>query len=83
MFIINPYTGRHISTESRRYHDIGRTCVLDLTICLPVKRKKPKGMKDLENEKDPLRTYLREGKYNLAFDHVFRTGESIPSNVIG
>ena len=44
---------------------------------------KPKGTKDLENEKDPLSTYLREGKYNLAFDHMFRTGESIPSNVIG
>ena len=83
MLVINPYTGRHISTESHRYHDIARTCVLHLTIYLPVKRKKPKGMKDLENKRDPLSTYLREGKYNLAFNHMFRTGESIPSNVIG
>ena len=55
MFVINlytgRYTGRYISTESRRYHDIGRTCVVDLTIRLPVERKKTKSTKDLENKK--------------------------------
>ena len=32
---------------------------------------------------DPLSTYLRNGNYNLAFNYMFRTGESIPSTVIG
>ena len=83
MFVINPYTGRYISTESHRYCDIEKTSVLDLTIRRPIERKAPSGTKGLENEEDPLSTYLRKGKYNIAFDYMFRTGESIPSNFIG
>ena len=37
----------------------------------------------MENEEDPLSTYLRNGNYNLAFSYMFRTGESIPPNIIG
>ena len=83
MFVVNPYTGRHISTDSRRYRDIEKTGVLDLTIRLPIERNDPRGMKGLENKEDPLSTYLRNGNYNLAFNYMFRTGESIPSNTIG
>ena len=51
MFVVNPYTGRHISTDSRRYRDIEKTDVLDLTICLPIERNDPKGTKGLETKK--------------------------------
>ena len=60
-----------------------KTGVLDLTICLPVERNDPKGMKGLENKEDPLSTYLRNGNYNLAFNWMFTMGEIIPSNIIG
>ena len=83
MFVVNPYTGRHISTDSRRYRNIGKTGVLDLTIRLPIERNDLKGTKGLENKEDPLSTYLRNGNYNLAFNYMFRTRESIPSNIIG
>ena len=83
MFVVNPYTGRHISTDSRRYRDIEKTGVLDLTIRLPIERNDPKGTKGLENKEDPLSTYLRDGNYNLAFNNMFITREGIPSNTIG
>ena len=83
MFVVNPYTGRHISTDSRTYCDIEKTGVLDLTTCLPVEKNDPRGTKGLENKEDPLSTYLKNGYYNLAFNYMFRTGESIPSNIIG
>ena len=50
MFIVNPYTGCHISTDSRRYRDIKKTGVLDLTIRLPIERNDPRGTKGLENK---------------------------------
>ena len=83
MFVVNPYTGRHISTDSHRYRDIEKTGALDLAIHLPIERNDPRGTKGLENKKDPLSTYLRNGNYNLAFNYMFRTGESIPSNIVG
>ena len=83
MPVVNPYTGRHISTDSRRYRDIEKTGGLDLTIRLPIERNDPRGTKGVKNEEDPLSTYPRNGNYNLAFNYMFRTGESIPSNIIG
>ena len=83
MFVVNSYKGSHISTDSRRYRDIEKTGVLDLTIRLPIEKNDPKGTNGLENKEDPLSTYLRNGNYNLAFNYMFRTGESIPSNIIG
>ena len=83
MFVVNPYMGRHISTDSCRYSDIEKTGVLDLTICLPIEKNDPRGTKELENKEDPLSTYLKNGYYNLAFNCMFKTGESIPSNIIG
>ena len=83
MFVVNPYTGCNISTDSCRYHDIEKTGVLDLIIRLPIEENDPRGMKGLVNKEDPLSTYLKNGTYNLAFNYMFRTGESIPSNTIG
>ena len=37
----------------------------------------------MENKEDPLSTYLRNGNYNIAFNYMFRTGESNSSNIIG
>ena len=82
MSVVNPYTGRHIITDSCRYRDIEKMGVLDLTIRLPIERNDPGGTKGLENKEDPLSTYLRNGNYNLAFNYMFRTGESIPLNII-
>ena len=59
MFVINPYTGRYISTESRRCYGIEKTGVLDLTIRRPIERKAPEGTKGLDNEEDPLRHTLK------------------------
>ena len=83
MFIVNPYTGRHINTDSHRYRDIEKTGVLDLTIRLSIEKNDPRGTKGLENNEDSLSTYLKNGNYNLAFNYMFRTGKSIPSNIIG
>ena len=84
MSVVNPYTytGRRISTDSRRYRDIEKTGISGLTIRLPIERNDPRGTKGLENKEDPLSTYLRNGNYNLAFNYMFRTGESIPSNIM-
>ena len=83
MSIINPYTGLEISTSSRRFHDIESTGVFNFSKRLPDKKGVPKGTKGLKGKNDPLRTYLREGNYKKAFDYMFETGESVPSNVIG
>ena len=82
MSVVNPYPVRHIITDSRRYRDIEKTGVLNLAIRLPIERNDPRGTKGLENKEDPLSTYLRNGNYNLVFNYMFRTGESIPSNII-
>ena len=50
MFIVNTYTGRHISTDSRRYCDIEKTGVLDLTIRVPIEKNDPRGTKGLESK---------------------------------
>ena len=41
MFAINPFTGREISTESRRFSNVEKTGVLDLSIRLPIERNEP------------------------------------------
>ena len=48
-----------------------------------MKKNDPRGTKGLKNKEDPLSQYLKQGKYNEAFDYMFRTSESIPSNIIG
>ena len=40
MSVVNPYTGQSISTDSRRYRDIEKTGVLDLTKSLPIEKKR-------------------------------------------
>ena len=62
--------GRHISIDSRRYRDIEKTGVFDLTIRLPIEKNDPRGTKGLENNEDPLSKYLKNGSYNLAFNYM-------------
>ena len=83
MFVINPLTGREISKDSRRFRDVEKTGVLNLSIRLPVECNEPPPTKGLESEKDTLSKYLKNGNYNRAFDYMFRTGEAIPANVVG
>ena len=60
-----------------------KTDVLNLSICLLIERNEPPPTKGLENKKDTLSKYLKNGNYNRAFDYMFRTGEAIPANVVG
>ena len=83
MFVINLFTGRQISMDSRRFSDVEKTGVLNLSIPLPIEKNKPDFIKGLENEKDTLSKYLKNGSYNIAFEYMFKTGEAIPVNVIG
>ena len=39
MSIVSPMTGREISTDSRRFRDIEKTGVLDLSVPLPIERE--------------------------------------------
>ena len=83
MFFINPFTGHEISTDSRRFSDVEKTGVLNLSIPLPIESNKPDFIKELENENDTLSKYLKNGSYNTAFEYIFKTGEAIPVNAIG
>ena len=83
MFVINPFTGHEISMDSQRFSDVEKTGVLNLSIPLPIVNNKPDFIKGLENEKDTLSKYLKNGSYNIAFEYVFKTGEAIPVSVIG
>ena len=83
MSVINPFTGHEISLDSRRYHDVEKTGVLDMSIHLPIEHNEPSPTKGLENKEDTLSKYLKNRNYDKAFDHMFRTGEAIPSNVVG
>ena len=83
MFVINPFTGCEISTDCQRFSDVKKTGVLNLSIPLPIENNKPDFIKGLENEKDTLSKYLKNGSYNIAFEYMFKTGEAIPLNVIG
>ena len=58
MFVINPLTGREISKDSRRFRDVEKTGVLDLSIRLPIERNEPPPTKGLINENDTLSMYV-------------------------
>ena len=60
-----------------------KTGVLNLSIRLPIERNEPPPTKELENKKDTLSKYLKNGNYNRAFDYLFRTVQAIPANVVG
>ena len=49
MSVINPFTGREISLDSRRYRDVEKTGVLDMSICLNITNHHPK--KRLEKQR--------------------------------
>ena len=83
MSVINPFTGCEVSLDSRRYHDVEKTGVLDMSIHLPIEHNEPSPTKGLENKEDTLSKYIKKRNYDKAFDHMFRTGEAIPSNVVG
>ena len=46
MFVINPLTGREISKDSRRFHDVEKTGILNLSIHLPTESNEPHPQKD-------------------------------------
>ena len=83
MFVINTLTGREISKDSRRFRDVEKTSVLNLSIRLPIERNEPPPTKGLINKNDTLSMYLRNGDYNAAFNYMFITGESIPADIVG
>ena len=83
MFVINPFTGCEKSTDSRRFRDVEKMGVLDLSKPLPIECNDPPPTKGLMNKNDTLSMYLRNGDYNVAFNHMFISGESIPADIVG
>ena len=43
MSVINPYTGREVSSNSRRFRDIESTGVFNFSRRLPEEKNEPKG----------------------------------------
>ena len=82
MFAINPFTSREISTESRRYDDIQKTCILNLTVPTRNERRAPGPTKGLEERDDTISILFRDGHYKLVFDYMFKTGRAIPTDIV-
>ena len=55
MFVINPLTGREISKDSRRFRDVEKTGVLNLSIRLPIERNEPPTYKRTDKQKGLLK----------------------------
>ena len=83
MFVINTLTDHEISKDSRRFCNVEKTSVLNLSILLPIEGNEPPPTKGQINKNDTLSMYLRNGDYNAAFNYMFITGESIPADIVG
>ena len=74
MSVVNPFTGRELNIESRRFKDIEKTGVLDLTICLPIEQERLSPISKLKGKEDTLSKYLTRGDYDAAFDYKVQIG---------